>query len=69
MAKLAAERLDRSSEAIRVYRQILAEEPGDVAAMDALEKLAERDKDYKSLAEVLELRVELKGETAHKLQT
>lgn len=69
MAKLAAERLDRSPEAIRLYRQILVEEPGDQGVMDALEKLSERDKDYKALAEVLELRVELRGDTAQKLQT
>ncbi len=69
LAKLAAERLDRSSDAIRIYRQVLHEEPTDAGAMDALEKLAERDKDWKALAEVLELRVDMRGETAQKLQT
>jgi tetratricopeptide (TPR) repeat protein len=59
MAKLAAERLDRAADAMQSYKKILAEEPGSQQALDALEKLGEREKDYAAVAEVLERRVEL----------
>ena len=59
MAKLAAERLDRSADAITLYKQILAIDPDAPGAMDALEKQAERDKDYETVAEVLERRVDM----------
>ena len=59
MAKLAAERLDRSSDAIALYKKVLAIDSNAAGAMDALEKQAERDKDYETVAEVLERRVEM----------
>jgi tetratricopeptide (TPR) repeat protein len=59
MAKMAADRLDRGSDALRLYKAILAEDPDDAASLDALEKHAERDKDYATVAEVLERRVEV----------
>lgn len=59
MAKMASERLDRGADATRLYKAILAEDPDDAAALDALEKQAERDKDFATVAEVLERRVEL----------
>lgn len=59
MAKMAADRLDRGADATRLYKLIIAEDPDDVAALDALEKQAERDKDFATVAEVLERRVEL----------
>ena len=59
MAKMAADRLDRGADATRLYKQILAEDPDDAAALDALEKQAERDKDFATVAEVLDRRVEL----------
>jgi tetratricopeptide (TPR) repeat protein len=59
MAKLASDRLDRGADATRLYKMILAEDPDDTAALDALEKQAERDKDYATVAEALERRVEL----------
>ncbi len=58
MAKLAADRLDRGPDAVRLYKQVIDEDPGATAALDALEKQAERDKDYATVAEVLERRVE-----------
>lgn len=58
MAKLAAERLDRSADAVRLYKEVLAETPGDGAVLDALEKHAERERDWATVAEVLERRVE-----------
>jgi tetratricopeptide (TPR) repeat protein len=59
MAKMASERLDRGVDATRLYKMILAEDPDDASALDALEKQAERDKDFATVAEVLERRVEL----------
>src|SRR5262249_2420112 len=59
MAKMAAERLDRGADAMRLYKLILDEDPENFAALDALEKQAERDKDFATLAEVLERRVNL----------
>lgn len=56
MAKLAAERLDRPKDAIALYRRVLAEAPDDREALEAVERLAERDKDFATLAEVLEER-------------
>ena len=58
MAKLAAERLDRSAEAIALYKKVLAIDPDAAGVMDALEKQAERDKDFETVAEVLERRLE-----------
>jgi tetratricopeptide (TPR) repeat protein len=59
MAKLAAERLDLGAQAVALYKRVLSEEPSSSAALDALEKHAERDKDFATVAEVLERRVEL----------
>src|ERR1019366_4359764 len=44
MAKLASERLDMGAEAVAWHRRVLEEEPSSAAALDALEKQAERDK-------------------------
>lgn len=59
MAKLAAERLDRSADAIALYKRVLAVDPDAPGVMDALEKQAERDRDYETVAEVLERRVDM----------
>ncbi|HEY2512278.1 MAG TPA: hypothetical protein VGI39_15530, partial [Polyangiaceae bacterium] len=67
MAKLAAERLDRGADAASLYRKLLDEDPAAPGALDALEKQAERDKDYKTVAEVLERRVTAASEDAQKL--
>ncbi|RYE95156.1 MAG: tetratricopeptide repeat protein [Myxococcales bacterium] len=58
MAKLAAERLDRGADAVRLYKEALALDPEAPGLLDALEKQAERDKDFVTVAEVLERRVE-----------
>ena len=57
MAKLAAERLDMGAQAVVLYKRVLDEEPSSSAALDALEKQAERDKDFATVAEVLERRI------------
>ncbi|MBI5533423.1 MAG: tetratricopeptide repeat protein [Deltaproteobacteria bacterium] len=58
MAKLASERLDKSADAISLYKRVLEIDPNAAGIMDALEKQAERDKDFATVAEVLERRVE-----------
>ncbi len=58
-AKLAAERLDLGAQAVALYKKVLEEEPSSSAALDAIEKQAERDKDFATVAEVLERRVEV----------
>ena len=67
MAKIAAERLDRGADAAALYRKLLEEDPAAPGALDALEKQAERDKDYKTVAEVLERRVAGASDDAQKL--
>lgn len=67
MAKLAAERLDRGAEAISLYKQILEIDPRNFAIHDALEKQAEREKDYAAVAEALEKRAEVTDDGAARL--
>ncbi len=67
MAKLAAERLDRGADAIRLQKQILDIDPSAVQVYDALEKQAEREKDFATLAEVLERRVDAVSDAPTKL--
>ena len=57
LAQLAAERLNRGAEAVSLYKQILEIDPTRSEVLDALEKYAERAKDWPTLAEVLERRV------------
>ena len=59
MARIASDRIDRGADATKLYKLILAEDPDDAGALDALEKQAERDKDFATVAEVLERRVEV----------
>lgn len=58
MARLAAERLDRGADAIKLYKEALAGDANAPGVLDALEKQAERERDFRTVAEVLELRVE-----------
>ncbi|MBM4356563.1 MAG: tetratricopeptide repeat protein [Deltaproteobacteria bacterium] len=58
LAKLAAERLDKGDEAVRIWREILVEAPETEGVLDALEKQAERSKDHATAAFVLEARIE-----------
>lgn len=57
MAKIAAERLDKGEESIRLWRTILEEAPQTEGVLDALEKQAERQKDFATGAFVLEARI------------
>jgi tetratricopeptide (TPR) repeat protein len=56
-AKLAAEKLNSPVDAIAVWREALALDPRTPGALDAVEKLTEREKDWAGLASVLEQRV------------
>lgn len=67
MAKLAAERLDRGADAIALQKRILELDPNAPGVLDALEKQAEREKDYATVAEVLERRVDLAQDDAARL--
>lgn len=67
MAKIAAERLDRGADAVALYRKVLEEDPASMPALDALEKQAERDKDFATVAEALEKRVDLAPDTEAEL--
>ncbi|MCC6526258.1 MAG: tetratricopeptide repeat protein [Polyangiaceae bacterium] len=67
MAQLAAERLDRGADAIRLLKEVLVFDPKAEGVLDALEKQAERQKDFQTVAYVLEHRVEEAGDDAQRL--
>ena len=58
MAKLAAERLEKGDDATRLWRQVYTEAPETEGVLDALDKQAERQKDFETAAFVLEARIE-----------
>ncbi|MFK7988880.1 MAG: hypothetical protein AB8I08_22870, partial [Sandaracinaceae bacterium] len=57
LAELAGKRLHRHGDAIVLWKDILEQDPDNQDAVAQLEKLAEREKDWPTLAEVLERRV------------
>lgn len=57
LARVAGERLHRHADAISLWKDVLAHDATNAEALDALEKLAEREKDWTTLASVLERRV------------
>jgi tetratricopeptide (TPR) repeat protein len=67
MARLAAERLDRGADAVALQKRILELDPGATGVLDALEKQAEREKDFATVAEVLERRVEAAEDDAARI--
>ncbi|MDX2051207.1 MAG: tetratricopeptide repeat protein [Polyangiaceae bacterium] len=67
MARLAAERLQKPAEAIKLYTTILAADPTRLSILDALERIAEKARDFESLAGAVERRVLLTTDTAEKL--
>lgn len=68
MAKLAAERLDKGADAIALYWSILDEDPKAAGVLDALEKQAEREKDFEALARVLAFRVDQTDDADNKVK-
>jgi tetratricopeptide (TPR) repeat protein len=59
MAELCTERLHQNAVAITLWKEILADAPETARALDILESLAEREKDWETLASVLQTRVEV----------
>ncbi len=57
LAEIAGKRLHRHADAIALWKEILETAPDTEGALDSLQKLAEREKDWATLAEVLERRV------------
>ena len=57
LAKLAGERLHKNADALQLWREVLDVDPNAPGALDALEKLAEREKDFPTLADALERRI------------
>ena len=68
MAQLAGDRLNRADDAIRIFRELLEEAPEDRSALESLERLAEKSKNWSVLAETLELRVESADDETAKTQ-
>lgn len=56
LARLATEKLHKPAEAIPLWRDVLQSDESSTEALDALEKLAEREKDWATLSDVLERR-------------
>jgi tetratricopeptide (TPR) repeat protein len=59
MAELASDRLANRLQALKLWKQIALEDSSAIDALDAIEKLAEQEQDWASLADVLERRLEL----------
>ena len=59
MAGLRTERLHQNAIAIGLWKEILDEAPETTQALDMLENLAEREKDWETLAGVLQSRAEV----------
>lgn len=57
LAEIAGKRLHRHADAITLWKGILEQAPEHPGALDSLQKLAEREKDWPTLTEVLERRV------------
>ncbi|MFO0695524.1 MAG: tetratricopeptide repeat protein [Polyangiales bacterium] len=68
LAKLASEKLHRYADAISLYREIVAQDPTADGALDALEKLSEREKDWAVLTEALEKRAEYAPNDAERIK-
>ena len=68
LAQIAGERLHKHADAIALWKEVLADAPDTPGALDALEKLAEREKDWDSLAEVLERRISEAGDDAERIK-
>jgi tetratricopeptide (TPR) repeat protein len=67
LAKLAAEKLGANVDAIGLWREALAIDPHTPGALDALERLTERERDFAGLAEVLEQRVRESDDSEQKV--
>ncbi|MBM4372550.1 MAG: hypothetical protein FJ098_12895, partial [Deltaproteobacteria bacterium] len=63
LAGLAGERIAKPETGIELWTRVLSLEPGNAQAIDALEGLYEKSKDYAALADLLERKLSLAGGT------
>ncbi|MGB8225134.1 MAG: hypothetical protein WCF10_21285, partial [Polyangiales bacterium] len=68
MAELCTERLHQNTVAITLWKEILADAPETARALDTLESLAEREKDWETLASVLQSRAEVAASGDERLE-
>ncbi len=66
MAEIAADKLHKVPDALKLYKQILDEDASRADVLDALEKHAERHRDFETLAFSLEKRVAASADDASK---
>lgn len=69
LARLAGDRLHKHGEAIALWKEVVAEEPDSPEALDSLVKLADKEKDWESLAAALELQLERTDEERRRIKT
>jgi tetratricopeptide (TPR) repeat protein len=68
MAELCTARLHNNAAAIGLWKEILAESPERIDALETLENLAEREKDWETVAVVLQTRSDASGSDTEKLE-
>jgi len=68
MAQIAGDRLADAPLAAELWKRVLAADPRSIEALSNLEKLAERNKDWEGLADVLEKRAAAATEAEEKVQ-
>jgi tetratricopeptide (TPR) repeat protein len=68
IAKLATERVKKPELCIDLWREVIANDEGNVEALGALSALYERTKSFEELAAVLEKQAEATYDTAQKIQ-
>ena len=68
MAELCVGRLHENTAAIKLWKEILGEAPESTQALDALEDLCEREKDWETLATVLQKRADLATSDSEQLE-
>ena len=68
MAELCTARLHQNDTAIALWKEIFAEAPDTPAALDTLENLAEREKDWETLCHVLQRRAETAASDAEQIE-
>jgi tetratricopeptide (TPR) repeat protein len=57
LARIAGDRLHRAQDAITIWKEVLAHDSTNGEALDALEKLADREKDWPTVASVIERQI------------
>ena len=68
LARLAGDRLHRHAEAIGLWKEVIAEDPDSTEGLEALVKLADKEKDWESLAAALELQLERTDEERRRIK-